>query len=104
MYQFKANGGFGMMHQATKRRVDEGAKKIDIETVRGNATEKEAIALIEKAIKKLGVIRVGDTYREKDLEVIFQDSSSGKMSSKIWTVVINKDSLAGPWALAKVSY
>lgn len=23
MYQFKANGGFGMMHQATKRRVDE---------------------------------------------------------------------------------
>lgn len=23
MYQFKANGGFGMMHQAAKRRLDE---------------------------------------------------------------------------------
>lgn len=103
MYQFRAKGGFGMMHQATKR-VNESAKKIEIETVRGNATEKEAISLIERAIKKLGVIRVGDTYREKDLEVVFQDSSSGKVSSKIWSVVVNKDSLAGPWALAKVSY
>lgn len=27
MYQFKANGGFGMMHQATKRRLIESAKQ-----------------------------------------------------------------------------
>lgn len=25
MYQFKANGGFGMMHQATQRRMDESS-------------------------------------------------------------------------------
>lgn len=27
MYQFKANGGFGMMHQATKHRIDESPDK-----------------------------------------------------------------------------
>lgn len=103
MYQFKANGGFGMMHQATKR-LNESSKKIEIDTLRGGATEKEAIAVIERAIQKIGILRKGSTFREKDLEVIFQDSSAGKMSSKIWTVVVNNDNLVGPWALAKVSF
>ncbi|MGL4353016.1 MAG: hypothetical protein ACRCTP_03620 [Aeromonas popoffii] len=104
-FNFSAKGGFGAMLANTQgHQINEYTKRVLVHTTRGDATDKAATDLIERAIKKVGIIRKFETYREKDKEVIFQDSSNGKDSSKIWEVVVNKDGMVGPWALASVSY
>lgn len=53
MYQFRAKGGFGMMHQATKRRVDEAQVKKPKPPV----------------MKDAGVLRSGVTFKIRDQQI-----------------------------------
>lgn len=103
MFNFKARGGFGVMHQATSGRQLTESHEVEILTTRGDATERAVNDIIDKAMKKIGTLRKGASYRERDLEVIVQNvSTSAKTGHKIWEIVLNKDSMTGPWALASI--
>lgn len=87
MYQFKANGGFGMMHQATQRRLVESTKRF-ITTTRGVKYELDPTLASEVADSPTSNKAMGDNFPKWIYTGLIFAKFSGPSAVKAYTKIM----------------